>query len=512
MSVNRALRSLGPVLALLAAIPCAPAHGAEPDAGYDAAAWRSDFDQIKAELERSYVNLAWMGSPQSGIDVPRLERRTQAALATATTDAEARRALQDFVKGFRDGHLSEQTYLVKPATPVWPEPPAAVIDPRDSASGCAALGYASTSSIRFSLPFETLPGFTLLADGITRPFRTGLVAAPNATRIGVIRIHSFEQTAFPAVCLAAWAKIASSGQPVTAAAIEGITDDIWYGTLAAALAELRAQGAKAVIVDVGMNSGGNDSGDWSVRLFTDRPVDSSRMMMVAAPVSGGYFDEQIGEMTKGLAKAPKPEGRSALEQAQQFFMRQKASIPPKRCDLSWVWREQRPWRLDACNGLIDAGFADGFKSRLPRNAYGDADVAQRLSWAASVDGFAGAWRGPAYVLTDAQTYSSAEMFAATMRDNQVARTIGVRTGGDGCGFMTKGAPLVLAHARLRFRIPNCIRLRADGTDEVAGIAPDFPLPPTEGESPRARAARVIGTLEQDLIRAAPPAQITSSAH
>ncbi|WBY07322.1 hypothetical protein PIB19_18420 [Sphingomonas sp. 7/4-4] len=90
------------------------------------------------------------------------------------------------------------------------------------------------------------------------------------------------------------------------------------------------------------------------------------------------------------------------------------------------------------------------------------------------------------------------MFAATMKDNGIARTLGARTGGDGCGFMAKGDPLVLAHSQLRFRIPNCLRLRADGTDEVAGIAADFPLAPMKGESSRGRAARALGVIAGDM--------------
>jgi len=74
----------------------------------------------------------------------------------------------------------------------------------------------------------------------------------------------------------------------------------------------------------------------------------------------------------------------------------------------------------------------------------------------------------------------------------------VRTGGDGCGFMGDVPPLVLAHSRLRFRVPNCMRLRADGSDEVAGIAPDLPIAPTEGESDRARAARLLRTVAAEL--------------
>ena len=108
------------------------------------------------------------------------------------------------------------------------------------------------------------------------------------------------------------------------------------------------------------------------------------------------------------------------------------------------------------------------------------------------------FRSRVYVVTDGRTYSSAEMFSAVMRDNGIAKTIGLRTGGDGCGFMQEEKPFVLTHSKLRFRIPDCVRLRADGSDEVAGIAPDMPILPTEGESDRARAARAIATIENDL--------------
>lgn len=66
--------------------------------------------------------------------------------------------------------------------------------------------------------------------------------------------------------------------------------------------------------------------------------------------------------------------------------------------------------------------------------------------------------------------------------------------------MSDSPPLVLTHSRLRFRVPNCIRLRADGTDEVAGVTPDLPIAPTEGESGRGRAARVLRAVTADLGR------------
>ena len=92
------------------------------------------------------------------------------------------------------------------------------------------------------------------------------------------------------------------------------------------------------------------------------------------------------------------------------------------------------------------------------------------------------------------------MFAALMRDRGIAKTVGIHTLGLGCGSMTESAPLTLPHSRLSFRVPNCVRLRADGTDEVAGVAPDFPVLPRTNESPRARAARVLAVVDQDLRR------------
>jgi len=496
MAMFRKARSL--VLLAAACISMQPAVAQDAELGFNRAAWVEDFGQLKAELERAYVNLAWMGSPQSGVDVPRLERSAREALGRASTDGEAEKALLDFVAGFRDGHLSPLSRLAVPVGPVAPEPAAAVLDPREPATGCAALGYAATSPIVFTLPFESLPGFVMLGDGLNAPFRSGLVPGPDGRRIGIVRIQEFEATAFPATCLRAWATLTAAGDQITARAIEDAASDLWFAALAETLVSLRERGAVAVLVDVGSNRGGGDSGDWMPRMFTNRTVSSAPMLMVNAPVSAGYFDEQIQSMNGGLAHRPKAEGARALEQARQFFQGAKARIGAQRCDLSWVWRERRPWKAEACSNLLTAGSSGGFERSLPKGAYGDRALASRLSWSAEIEPYFGTWTGPVYVLTDSRSFSAAEMFAATMKDNGIARTIGTRTGGDGCGFMASGDPLVLAHSKLRFRIPNCLRLRVDGTDEVAGIAPDLPIVAAKGESGRGRAARTIALILGDL--------------
>ena len=160
------------------------------------------------------------------------------------------------------------------------------------------------------------------------------------------------------------------------------------------------------------------------------------------------------------------------------------------------WRGS--WQPFGCSRLLDAGFASGAVDYLAPNTIQDAKRAAAVYWPAKVDAYRGAWIGPAYVLTDARSFSAAEMFTAVMRDNGIARTVGVKTGGAGCGFMHEHPPVELPHSHLRVRVPSCVRLRADGSDEVAGIKPDLEIAPREGEDDRTRASRAIAAVQADL--------------
>jgi len=213
------------------------------------------------------------------------------------------------------------------------------------------------------------------------------------------------------------------------------------------------------------------------------------------------MDEQLEALNRArVAHTGDAAIEPALVRAIEDFERRKRKSLSRPCDVSWVWREQRSFDPAKCSGLIDAGSGSGALDYLAPGVAPDAAAA--LYWASAADPMRGAWEGPVYLLTDAGTASAAEMFAALMKDNGIAKTVGARTLGLGCGSMLESQPLTLPHSRLSIRIPNCVRLRADGTDEVAGIAPDFPVLPAANESPRARAARALTAIGADLPRAA----------
>jgi hypothetical protein len=481
-----------PIVALLAAILATSAAAARPS--FDRKAWLEDYSTLKRELEHSYSHLAWAASPASGVDLRSLDRRTRIALDAARSDADAAAALVSFVAGFRDGHF---------APAVTPEPAGAGAEPsprasdNDAGSACAAFGYSPATRVAFSLPFESLDGFRLQSDGLARAFRAGTIVI-GERRFGLIRIPRFRPAEYPALCIAAWSTLHDTGVAPTAAAIQDVIDATWLRELADRLAALRTERVDAVLVDVGGNGGGNDLGDWAARLFTSGDVHSAPLLMHAGPLGAKYMDEQLQGLNDALrAHAGDAKVEAALRPAIEAFERRKRESSQHSCDLSWVWREQRRFDPAKCSGLVDAGFMNGAVDYLAPGSLAP-DAAAALYWATVADPMRGAWNGPVYVLTDAGTASAAEMFAARMRDSGIAKTVGVRTLGLGCGSMVESAPLTLPHSHLSFRVPNCVRLRADGTDEVAGIAPDLPVLPAANESARARAARVLGAIERDL--------------
>lgn len=467
------------LLAAIVAATTAAAH--EPP--FDRKAWREDYSTLKRELERSYSHLAWAASAASGVDLPSLDRRTRLALDAARSDADATAALVGFVAGFHDGHFAP-VVTPQPAGPSAEPPPRAADD--DARAACAALGYSQATRVGFSLPFESLDGFSMQSDGIARAFRSGVIAV-GERHFGLIRIPRFRPAEYPALCVATWSALHAD-----------MIDAAWLRELADRLAAFRTDGVDAVLVDVGGNGGGNDLGDWAARLFTSGAVHSARLLMHAGSLGAKYMDEQLQGLNDALAAhTGEAEVEAALHGAIEAFERRKRESLQQSCDLSWVWREQRSFDPAACSGLIDAGFASGALDYLaPASVAPDAAAA--LYWTSIADPMRGAWNGPVYVLTDAGTASAAEMFAARMRDSGIAKTVGVRTLGLGCGSMVEAAPLTLPYSHLSFRVPNCVRLRADGSDEVAGIAPDLPVLPAAEESARARGARVLAVIDQDL--------------
>jgi C-terminal processing protease CtpA/Prc len=482
----------------LVTIPCAA-----PAQEFDRQGWLSDYAVLKQTLERRYSNLAWFASPEGGVDLPAVDKHTLAQLQAATTDDDARAALVGFVRAFHDGHFSQlggdnPIGGGRPAQRA-PAPTSPTFTRGDAATGCAAFGFVQSGPPQFSLPFEELAGFRLATDGIDTPFRSGVLEGGEGhARIGIVRIPVFEEEKTFAACVAVWNRsdLWTTEGTLDRDRLHDAVIASWYRAMADILQRFQRDSVAAVAVDVGNNSGGDDSGDIITRLFTTRALRSSTMLISQdSAAATAYFQEQI----EALTDARKRDSSSALvQETLRAFVTRRDSLDAARCPLHWVWTERRSWTSTGCKRLVPVGTSGGPIAYLAPNAVRDTAVAHELSWSTQVAPLWGSWSGRLYVITDGRTYSSAEMFTAVLRNNEAARTIGATTGGDGCGFIDSNGQVLLPHSRLRFRVPNCVRLRADGTDEVAGVSPDIPVLTTPGENPRARALRMMQALTSEL--------------
>ncbi len=456
---------------------------AEAPKKFDRTAWLADYRALKAALESTYSHLAWFGSPEGGVDLPALDAHTERALREARSDLEATAAFDAFINAFHDGHL-----VRKPAsspTPSLPEPP----KPSswgDANTACAALGYVPATRVNFSLPFETLTSFTLTSDGLGDAFRSGVIGT-----VGIVRIPRFRANEFPGVCASAFKRVKRDGG-VRAEDLADVIDEVWLETLAARLRAFKKLGVATVLVDLGGNGGGNDLGDWATRAFTSKSMTSAPLLVATGDAGSPYLEHQVEGLRTALDAGVNEVARSMLE-AQRARFEERLTTRP--CSMNWVWRERRAWGSSPCTRLTNSGFFSGPLGSLDAGLV-DARSAATLYWASIAESVRGAWNGEVFILTNDQTASSAEAFTTLLRDSGVARTVGVHTLGAGCGFMNDVAPIVLPNSHLTFSMPNCVRLRADGTDDVAGVTPDLPVLPLPGESPRARAARVLETISK----------------
>jgi C-terminal processing protease CtpA/Prc len=100
---------------------------------------------------------------------------------------------------------------------------------------------------------------------------------------------------------------------------------------------------------------------------------------------------------------------------------------------------------------------------------------------------------------DENTASAAECFAAMLADSDAASVLGSRTRGAGFGYTNGGIRTALKNSRAEVRMPDGVRFRRDGTNEVEGITPGVLVPWCAGDSACQRAARIL-TILPDATR------------
>src|SRR6185312_8457264 len=205
----------------------------------------------------------------------------------------------------------------------------------------------------------------------------------------IVRLAEFREQGTPWACLAAWRTLVKQHRAIDKDAIDDAAQAEWFAVMSATLRDFAVRHVAAVVVDVGNNGGGNDLADWLPRLFTDRPVHSARMLVARAPALSAFTEEQLADLRKPLPETASPQARAAVERAVAGFEADEKALAAQACDMSWVWREQRPWQPQAPSSrLLEVGSAAGFLDYLPPHSI-DVATAKRVYWAAVADDYIG---------------------------------------------------------------------------------------------------------------------------
>jgi hypothetical protein len=453
--------------------------------------WRQDYQSLKEYLQTGYANLEWMKQARKR-DLAALDAETLRALDAANSDAEARRALEKFLAAFSDGHL-------RLSDPVKPSPAGGETEPSfdketTSAKVCQALGFRIRSN-RFSIPFEDAPKFTP-ASGDNDIFRAGVFTKDNGKKYGVIRIPLFSPEGYWNGCQAAWDAYRRN---LSGACGGQCLDEFRYyasaNHLSAKLAEqagaLNRMGIDALIVDLGGNGGGSDWVDAVARILAGKPLRAPRMGFIRHQHWTQSLERRLKNVDGDLARNDLTRRQTEYLKTARQRLQQAIKETQSPCDKSDVW--SAAGGKSKCSMLGSAPlFSTGVFDHLPTNELKNLNSKAVLFYPSRYEYQESVYKGRLLVLVDRGTASAAEYFAATLRDNGVATIAGEKTFGSGCGYTNGGLRLTLPNSGVRVHMPDCVRYRKDGSNEVEGVTPDLKI----WEKDDSRAARL-----EKLLRA-----------
>jgi hypothetical protein len=441
--------------------------------------WLQDFRQLKNEMSAHYANLEWAVTARR-MDLAALSSRTETLLRSAGSDAAARTALQIFIASFGDGHLEIRFPSATTNTP----PNTAAMP----AGVCVRQRYIQRAP-RIRIPFDKLPELARIDNDDARYFPLGILKLPDNRRVGVIRIASFEDNVFLDLCegAASQLRIAADSNCADACAelLDRETSNLITAALTRQIKTAQAHDISALVVDITHNGGGTNWVEAAARVFTPIGLKAPRTAFVRHP----HHVQQLAEKIKAFSddvKSASPEARTVLNTAIARLDQQKRQAE-QPCDRNPLW-EGKPI---TCSALVTepATYATGALDYARPGSTPKLSSCCALFYPSRYRFEEGAYRGKLFVLIDRETASAAEYFAAILKDNSAAQLIGEATYGAGCGYTNGGIPTTLTHSGARVRMPDCVRYRADGTNEVEGVIPDVFVPWRPNDSEYQRAAK-----------------------
>jgi hypothetical protein len=450
---------------------------------WNSAPWLADLAQIQAAVDNNYPNRDWL-TDEREVSLDRWFGRTADAIRASRSDVEARRELEKLIERFNDGHVVLN----------WPTPAAETMaDPDQSASAqapsiasfCAARGYNARQVTAGTA--AALPGYQILDAG--GPFQAGLVPAASKT-IGIVRIGVFSPQGYPVLCEQAVANLrVDVRKPCDASCDDRLLTEayaIMTRGLMTTIERLRTAGAQMLMVDLTRNGGGTEWAEAAARIVSPISLRSAPLAVMRGDTWVHRWGDLAAKLRKEASRASSADRAILLD----FSARAQATA-----------NRLKPCDGPTCARLVQTGFASGLLPALPSGQLDGRKWGVNVFSPAQFPYRDSVWKGPLIVLVDSETWSAAEQFTALLQDNGAAVVIGTRTGGAGCGHLDDNDPILLTHSKAKLELPNCVRVRKDGSNEVGGVVPDVSTGVRSNDGPSFAGHLTISRLPEAAERA-----------
>jgi hypothetical protein len=421
-------------------------------APFDPAPWLADLEQTRQAFHEKYANLEWVEN-ERGLKLDSLFDQAAAAIRKAPDEAPVRAMFDRLQRKLGDGHVEiDWPRRTSPSKVMASAPPA-------TPELCSNMGYDARQNGPGTA--HGLAGYTPI--GGDNPFGSGTMTV-GQTKVGVLRIGIFQPQGYPELCRAAVRALAiPSDKPCDDECQDKILTWSYRRlteTLEQRIRALKAAGATVLLIDVTNNGGGSEWAEAAARILSAKQLVSERRGFVR----GEHWAKQwrdLGETLREFASAANRNDKAKLlswaAEADAALKQAQTPCPATASD---------------CKRLGTAGYATGLVGSAPSGAFAGKEWGVHVFSPAQYPYHDGAWNGPLIVLVDQETWSAAEEFAAVLQDNKAAVILGARTGGAGCGYTYGGTPTTLNNSGAILKLPDCVRFRADGSNEVRGIIPD----------------------------------------
>jgi hypothetical protein len=477
------------IFPLFTAVVVVGLFAADTSPAFDPKPWIADLDQVHETFLTKYANLEWAVF-QREADLPKLFAETEARIKRASNDWEARSAFERLARKFGDEHVVFD----------WPRSVHATEAANTPQEQCTASGY--DVGMRAAPLAANAVGYQPLSTPQSDEFPAGVIYVSSqrarALKIGVLQIGVFTPQGFPALCRLALRELAiAADKPCDDACsdrIETWASDQLTRDLTVQLRALKDAGAAVLVVDVAGNGGGTEWAEAVARMVTSIRLRSEEMEFVRGEHWAKSFADDEASLRHFADSANGPDRALLLNLADEVEARRKVALTP--CDSAPLWRGARP----ACSWLGRGFYGSGLLASADPSQLHGKPWATVLFTPMEFPYEEGVWHGPLIVLVDRNTGSAASEFAAVLQDNRAAIIMG-EPAGAGCGHTNGGTPTTLANSKATLEVPDCARLRADGSNEVMGIEPDVMVAFGPGEGAHLRGARFVAKLPEAVERA-----------